>query len=120
MLTDRRQTTGGLMLNIDPDVDAPRCGGIYPVNINVKVAPDPFELSKACNSVLDYIGGPKGDKDVDAYFLCTGSTQPPGTGKRATKFIFNIAAGDLVSSPIPIKGSRYSLIPTGTDLVALG
>ncbi|EXJ93772.1 hypothetical protein A1O1_02165 [Capronia coronata CBS 617.96] len=83
--------TQQLDLNIDPDIVNPNCGGVYPANINVQSAPDPFYLTTACNKVLSYIGGPKGDKDVDVIFACL--AQPTnGSGDRDIKVILNTLA----------------------------
>ncbi|EXJ92067.1 hypothetical protein A1O3_00617 [Capronia epimyces CBS 606.96] len=92
-LVKRNITVGTqqLDLNIDPDIVNPNCGGVYLANINVQFAPDPFYLTAACNKVLSYIGGPKGNKDVDVVFACL--AQPTsGSGDRDIKVILNTQA----------------------------
>jgi len=90
----KRNATAGsnqLWLNIDPDIVNPLCGGIFLANINVEYAPDPFYLSSTCNQVLNFIGGPKGNKDVDFVWTCLG--QPTnGSGTRDIKFIISTDA----------------------------
>lgn len=96
-LIQRNATTGSdpLDLNIDPDIVNPVCGGVYLANINVESAPDPFYLSTACNTALNFIGGPKGSKDVDVVFTCPG--QPTaGTGDRDVKVILAMQANTVL------------------------
>ncbi|KIW81795.1 hypothetical protein Z517_04821 [Fonsecaea pedrosoi CBS 271.37] len=106
-------TSDTLSLNIDPDIVNPVCGGIYEANINIQTAPDPFYLSKFCQNVLGYIGGPKGDKDVDVIFACTGFSTS-GTGTRDVKIIFNTQA----NSAIDAGKSGTQLIPANMQLVS--
>ncbi|KAK4942673.1 hypothetical protein LTR10_017622 [Elasticomyces elasticus] len=85
-----------LQLNINPDIINPDCGGIYPANINVQYAPDPFYLSSACQSVLNFIGGNKGNKNVDIIFTCLGQSTN-GSGSRDIKVIINTAGGTVLN-----------------------
>ncbi|OQV05542.1 hypothetical protein CLAIMM_10269 [Cladophialophora immunda] len=102
-----------MSLDIDPDIVNPVCGGIYEANINVQSAPDPFYLSTFCRNVLDYIGGPKGNKDVDVIFACTGFSTS-GTGTRDVKIVFNTEA----DSSINAGSSGTQLIPANMELVS--
>ncbi|KIV86629.1 hypothetical protein PV11_02229 [Exophiala sideris] len=85
-----------LQLNINPNIINPDCGGIYPANINVQYAPDPFYLSSACQSVLNFIGGNKGNKNVDVIFTCLGQSTN-GSGSRDIKVIINTAGGTVLN-----------------------
>jgi len=98
-LTKRNETVGTqqLDLNIDPDIVNPNCGDIFLANINVESAPDPFYLSTDCNKVLNFIGGPKGNKDVDVVFTCPGQPNS-GTGDRDVKIILSTLANNPVGS----------------------
>ncbi|KAJ9602662.1 hypothetical protein H2200_012856 [Cladophialophora chaetospira] len=102
---DTAAMTGELVLNVDPDLPQPTCGGIYDAQINVKQAPDPFYLSAACANILSYIGGNKGKKDVNVLFECPGGS-PTGSGDRAIRFIIDLL------SPAGIDG-----LNPGTQLV---
>ncbi|KIY01904.1 uncharacterized protein Z520_02042 [Fonsecaea multimorphosa CBS 102226] len=115
-LTTRNATasSGTLSLNIDPDIINPVCGGIYEANINVQTAPDPFYLSKACNNVLNYIGGMKGNKDVDIIFACTGF-DTSGAGTRDVKVILNTQA----DFPINAGSSGTQMIPANMELASV-
>ncbi len=98
LMIKRNATASGdqLWLNIDPDIVNPLCGGIFLANINVQYAPDPFYLSSACNKILNFIGGPKGKKDVDLVWTCLG--QPTnGSGTRDIKFIISTAADNTLN-----------------------
>ncbi|OAP64995.1 hypothetical protein AYL99_00967 [Fonsecaea erecta] len=114
-LTTRNATASSstLSLNIDPDIVNPVCGGIYEANINVESAPDPFYLSSVCNNVLNYIGGPKGNEDVDVIFACTGLSTS-GTGTRDVKIIFNTQA----DAPINAGSGGTQLIPANMQFVS--
>jgi hypothetical protein len=98
-LTKRNDTVGTqqLDLNIDPDIVNPVCGNVFLANINVESAPDPFYLSTDCNKVLNFIGGPKGNKDVDVVFTCPGQPNN-GTGDRDVKVILSTLANNPVDS----------------------
>ncbi|EXJ68695.1 uncharacterized protein A1O5_08489 [Cladophialophora psammophila CBS 110553] len=112
----KRNATAGsdtLSLDIDPDLVNPVCGGIYEANINVQSAPDPFYLTPVCNNILSYIGGPKGDKDVDIIFTCAGFNNS-GTGIRDVKIVFSTED----DSPIDAGKSGTQLIPANMELVA--
>lgn len=93
-LVKRNATVGTaqLDLNMDPDIVNPVCGGVFPVNINARPpVPEAFFLTEACNKVLSFIGGPKGDKDVDVVFACL--AQPTnGSGDRDIKVVLNTNA----------------------------
>jgi len=106
--------TGELMLNVDPDIAEPACGGIYEAQINVKQSPDPFVLAKSCAGILNYIGGIGGKKDVDVIFACAEETAT-GVGDRDIKFIINLL------SPAGIDGlsSGTQLVPCNLEVVNL-
>ncbi|KAI1615780.1 hypothetical protein EDD37DRAFT_206913 [Exophiala viscosa] len=89
-------TVDQLQLNINPSIINPNCGGIYLANINVEYAPDPFYLSSACQSVLNFIGGNKGSKNVDVIFTCLGQSTS-GSGNRDIKVIINTAAMNVLN-----------------------
>ena len=110
---DTTAETSELVLNIDPDITGAECGSIYQANINVKSAPDPFFLSTPCQSILSYLGGPKGDKDVNVVFACTGQATT-GIGSRDVKIVFNPGAS------IPSSGatSGSQLAPSNMELVS--
>jgi hypothetical protein len=103
---------GELTLNIDPDINNPACGGIYEAQINVKVAPDPFYLSEACQDVLKYLGGNSGKKNVNIIFACTGGSAT-GVGDRDIKFIFNIVASAAVNGA----NTGTQLVPSNLEVV---
>ncbi|EXJ55163.1 hypothetical protein A1O7_08088 [Cladophialophora yegresii CBS 114405] len=114
-LTRRNETAamaGELTLNIDPDIDNPNCGGIYEAQISVALAADPFYLSKACQNVLNYLGGNKGKKNVNIVFACTGGSAT-GVGDRDIKFIFNIIASAAVNGA----NSGTQLVPSNLEVV---
>ncbi|EHY54345.1 hypothetical protein HRR83_008073 [Exophiala dermatitidis] len=114
-LVKRNMTVGTqqLNLNIDPDIINPVCGGIYPANINVQSAPDPFYLTTACDKVLGYIGGAKGSKNVDVVFAC--QAQPTtGTGDRDIKMILNTQANFVLDG----SGGGTQNIPANMELTS--
>ncbi|KAK6381684.1 hypothetical protein LTS17_004743 [Exophiala oligosperma] len=89
-------STAQLQLNIDPDITNPNCSGIYPANLNVKYAPDPFYLSDACRDVLTWLGGNDGKQNVDIVWTCPGQ-KTAGTGDRNTYVILNTASNIVFS-----------------------
>jgi hypothetical protein len=112
---DTMAMSGELDLNIDPDIVNPSCGSIFEANINVETSPDPFYLSTACQNILSYIGGIKGNKDVDVVFACTGESigTALGTGDRPIKVILNIAASAAVNGA----NGGTQLVPSNLELV---
>lgn len=89
-------TDDQLQLNINPNIVNPNCGGIFLANIDVQYAPDPFYLSGDCQNVLKFIGGNKGNKNVDVIFTCLG--QPiNGSGDRNIKVIVNTATDNVLN-----------------------
>lgn len=114
-LIKRNSTTASeiLRLNMDPDLVDPLCGGVYPANINVQYAPDPFYLRPECNKVLDYIGGNKGRKDVDIIITCTG--QPTsGFGTRDVKVVLNGQTNSVLDG----NDSGVQELPANMELVS--
>jgi len=104
---------GQLILNIDPDINNPMCGCTYEANINVKTAPDPFTLSTACQSVLNYIGGPKGNIDVDIVVACLGQ-KVDGDGTRDVKIILDPGASINVNGA----SGANQVMPSSLELVS--
>ncbi|KEF54142.1 uncharacterized protein A1O9_09937 [Exophiala aquamarina CBS 119918] len=75
-----------LKFNIDPDITTSTdCGRWYNANINVKFAPNPIFTSGACDAIRNFIGGDKGDMDVEVNFLCP-NKGPDSEGDLHTKF----------------------------------
>jgi hypothetical protein len=98
-LTKRNDTsvaTAKLMLNVDPDIDAPMCGAVYPVSLNVKSQPDPFYLSGACQKLLGCLGA-SGSIKVDLIFVCPG-VPTQGIGDRSVKAILDFATSNIFAN----------------------
>lgn len=112
---DTAAATQQMTLNIDPDIVNPACGGVVEANINVEYAPDPFYLSAACNKILNYIGGPKGNKDVDVILTCTGQpANTNGTGDRDVKVVLSTAPHNVLNA----NDKGVQEIPANMELVS--